>query len=146
VLRDQGKYEQAEETYRQALRLIETVLGKDVEKAAGKRSLNHAVPSIEILTCLQFTYSTFVSLKGKFLAYLCNMTSAAANVILWFRLSENAIFNRAEDCSKIATRPLPPRLTKPSQSRNIIFLCLADDASINENVGKNHPRGMSKAS
>ena len=32
VLRDQGKYEQAEETYRQALRLIETVLGKDVEK------------------------------------------------------------------------------------------------------------------
>jgi hypothetical protein len=39
VLRDQGKYEQAEEMYRQAPRLIETVLDKDVEKATGKRSL-----------------------------------------------------------------------------------------------------------
>jgi tetratricopeptide (TPR) repeat protein len=29
VLRDQGKYEQAEEIYRQALRLSETVVGKE---------------------------------------------------------------------------------------------------------------------
>jgi tetratricopeptide (TPR) repeat protein len=29
VLRDQGKYEQAEEMYRRALRLWETVLGKE---------------------------------------------------------------------------------------------------------------------
>jgi hypothetical protein len=50
VLKDQGKYEQAEETYRQALRLIETVLGKDVEKAAGKRSLNRG------LLHLQFSF------------------------------------------------------------------------------------------
>jgi hypothetical protein len=42
VLKDQGKlYEQAEETYRQALGLIETDLGKDGEKTAGKRSMNH---------------------------------------------------------------------------------------------------------
>jgi tetratricopeptide (TPR) repeat protein len=30
VLRDQGKYEEAEEMYRQALRLKETALGKEI--------------------------------------------------------------------------------------------------------------------